>query len=343
VILGRKVTVLLIFNTILERGHEMKTLIRNAFLVLCLGFFASLAWSTQGDRGDTESLARALAVLNGELDALKSANAEADTEMTQRKINSINTRLAVLEKGVAIIAKQGGVHQTTDLLLMKQELATLRQKADEQQLALQADMATVKRDQLTITGRVEALEKQGFGGQNSDWVPYVAMSFFVTCLLGIASWWYTSGINKTNKDAKSIAITSLKKNEQVLALANQAIAIAKRAESEIYDATIKMKDIESFVGFRKIIFPADFESSLKGMSSENPTYRFSVHFADSPKEEIALKVVWKGEGLVHLHGVKGQVNDVKIVSLKGVIGRAGRVATDGSHRLTGVKVDVVSA
>jgi hypothetical protein len=54
-------------------------------------------------------------------------------------------------------------------------------------------------------------------------------------------------------------------------------------------------------------------------------------------------VLWKGKGLVQVRGVEGQVNDVKIINLKGVIGRAGRLARDGSHRLMGVKLDIVSA
>lgn len=283
--------------------------------------------------GRTEKSERDVSALQQELASLKASMGNGSPSHDASTI----ARIDALEKSVATLHKRDGGDLSAVVLTLTQEVATLKQEVSAQKnLKQELDALTTK--QAETSRQVAFLEK---GDGLVFWYLLFGALVVIVLVLFFFGKRRLDVVEQEASDAKSTAGGLESTVATAINVANRALGEAERATISAKRNEQRLSEITTFVGFRKIIFPIDFEARVSLLSEHNKTYRFAVCFEDTPDTAIHLVVEWKRAGVVTIRGIKSQTNDINIENLKGVIGRAGKTAPDGTHRLTGVVVDTI--
>lgn len=313
-------------------------------VMLSLVVLPSWAETESGQPSHTLSI---LNILNGRTEKSERDVSSLQQELTSLKISigksgpsydtSTIARIDALEKAVATLQARDNGNLSAGILTLTQEVATLKQRMSTQK-NLEQEIEALTTRQTETSRQVASLEN---GGGSMLWYLLFGALVVIVLVLFFVGKRRLNDVEQVASEAKTLAGGLDSSVTTAINVANRALGEAERATISAKRTAQSLSEITTFVGFRKIVFPIDFEARVSLLSEHNKTYRFTVCFEDTPDTAIHLVVEWKHAGVVTVRGIKSQTNDINTENLKGVIGRAGKTAPDGTHRLTGVVVDTI--
>jgi hypothetical protein len=270
------------------------------------------------DAASPEGMAKALAILNGEVKALKASagegNQKALKEMSGR-INALGKQLTAIKGGQASFAA-GTVLETvrTDI-----------QKLQAQVLGLTKFQADLK----VMQGRVDMLEQKPAVGWDSYLYGVIGLLALGILASFATNWRRISKVQKAQKEVELNATNAV----------TEALS-AKQKVQEVTDAVVavaaEVDNINKVGGYRKVTLPTNFDVMLKALVKGGDSHWLEIKVGD---EICLVDIMMNADGLLIVRGIKEVIKPVKSENLKHIIYRAAKLGDDGSHRIVGVSAD----
>ena len=266
------------------------------------------------------------------LEAAKATSSEGNVKAVAAQVGELQAKLAALTTAQASFAKKGeegaALKSTfeTQSKRIEDALAGITASNNAAVAALKGDVDSLKKQVGTLTADVAEVKASAL----PQWLYYLVGAVGILSLLVLALF----GLNRTRKG-------------EVAVVAAAASALAKRvketeddqsvASGQVSDLATELKEVKKFVGFRRVIFPEDFDEQLNFLGPQHKNYSFLVATADAPDEFVSLRVVYDSAGYVKIFGVADQTRPVKLraANVRSIIGRAAQLDVHGQSRLVG--------
>lgn len=220
---------------------------------------------------------------------------------------------------------------TARLLMMEGKVAALTESVATMQGVIKEGTTQLAR----YEDRLTAIERTAGGVAPTTWAGVILA--LVAVLLAFAAYF-----RKQPKVGLSQAQLTVVREETSAMARNVNLRIGEALETA-QGAKRAVDEMRRDTGHNRVAFDGDFDRVSAALKDGSKAERWLCCF-EGTEEKYLLLFEAAEEGKVHVFGIKGQTNAVKLENLKTVIGRAAQPRSDtGHHRLVGVTADEIRA